>query len=262
MTSGDIKTPPPGQPGLPQAGKEPPKPQGVTSKVFSALKGLLPGSKKEAAEVKKPLRTIPPAQEKAQEATKSVPLPKIGLHRVPQNQLTMVNNLLKFLDTKGYETEGIFRISGSGPNVRELKGKLEKNPQANISDNIELHDAMGALKAIWEEVAFDPSVGQKLVEFAKTQSLDVSNLKDLPLTKPQREILDKILDYAVKVAKNSEVNKMPTANIAMVLAPVFLPKTQDLDPLKMLTDNAAIINALTTILNHNANPNNRPFKFS
>lgn len=262
MASGDIKTPPPGQSGIPQPSKEPTKAPGVTSKVFSALKGLLPGSKKEAADVKKPLRTIPPAQEKTQETTKSVPLPKIGQHRLPYNQLTMVENLLKFLDAKGYETEGIFRISGSGPNVRELKGALEKNPQANISDTVELHDAMGALKAVWEEVAFDPRVGEKLVEFSKTQNQDVTKLKDLPLTKPQREILDKIIDYAIKVAQNSEATKMPTANIAMVLAPVFLPKTQDLDPLKMLTDNAAIINALTTILNHNANPNNRPFKFS
>lgn len=184
-----------------------------------------------------------------------------------------MTKLITYLNSKGNETEGLLRISGSAPEIHKLEKNIY-NANETIPNNESVDVATGVLKNIWREASFNKlteeqtakgqmPVGQILKEVNSSGEPDLKQLKERikdekVLTKEQRQILDAMLGYAVNVAKNSDQNKMPASNIATILAPALAPPPSP----GSFPEFSDITSVLTAIIEHNSNPANTPFKFS
>jgi len=187
-----------------------------------------------------------------------------------------MKTLITYLNSKGNETDGLLRVSGSAPEIQKLE-KTIYDAKQTIPNNVSVNVAAGVLKNIWRETSFNKlteeqiaegqiPVGQILKEVNSSGEPDLKQLKERikdekVLTKEQRQILDAMLEYAVNVAKKSHANRMPASNIATILAPALaLPPP----PGSLLPELDDITSVLTAIIKHNDNDDSKniPFKFS
>jgi len=131
-------------------------------------------------------------------------------------------------------TEGIFRISGSSNEVGKLKGVLNKvdlmQKQQQQNKLIDLkeyspHSVAGILKMYFRELpqpilgfeAYNKLTAVNAIEHDKGISVSRSLLNNLPAA--NQAVFKYLVAFLVYVSQHSAVNKMTTANIAIVWVP-------------------------------------------
>jgi len=135
-------------------------------------------------------------------------------YRIPTILMNMKNNLV---EKGGINSEGIFRLAGEQTEIRRLKDNLN-----NKTSDIPTNDvnAIASLIKIWFRdlpVPILNTLPQDYIMNFSTAFDCVSAYESLP--EPQKTLLSWLLDFLVQVARNSELNKMSSQNLAIVIAP-------------------------------------------
>lgn len=145
----------------------------------------------------------------------------------------ILNQLLVELEKKGgFETEGIFRVSGSVVNVKKLKEAVEEGDKVDFNDYT-VHDVAGLIKLYLRELQ-EPLFtfelyGIFIASAAVGDRVQINKALDL-LPTGHRVVLQRLLVFLDKVVKLSKVNKMTAENLATCLVPNLLrPKTETME---------------------------------
>eukprot|EP00043_Microstomoeca_roanoka_P009686 m.92253 g.92253 ORF g.92253 m.92253 type:complete len:561 (+) comp14659_c1_seq2:121-1803(+) len=137
------------------------------------------------------------------------------------------SRIMTFLEKHGVQEEGIFRKAGSAARIKELRQICEDAFGDIDFEKAEVrpHDASALLKQFLRETP-EPLLTDNYIEaFSMTQHLEDQlyglQLLVMLLPKVHRACLRRLLSFLVKVAQHSGVNKMGTANLAVVFAPTL-----------------------------------------
>lgn len=260
MTSGITPNNEPGQPGLPVEGPN------VLRDSSNRLSGTI-------KPIKNPLSAARENDPTTEVAKKLVPLvksPRSSNLRAFQNdehRHAAIQTILESIKDKSVAEEGIFRQSGSKDEVASLVKTLTINPSkaADLLATADIHVAVGALKEIAKNAAYESrqgqSLGRKLAEIGGSVKAD--KIAQLPLTLAQRNILDDVIGYAVKVAKGAETNKMTPKNLAIVIAPWFGPESTNMtDMASVKAHNANVLAFFEEIIASHISQSKQSFKFA
>eukprot|EP01117_Protostelium_nocturnum_P006295 TRINITY_DN2272_c0_g1_i1.p1 TRINITY_DN2272_c0_g1~~TRINITY_DN2272_c0_g1_i1.p1 ORF type:complete len:629 (-),score=112.89 TRINITY_DN2272_c0_g1_i1:28-1914(-) len=139
----------------------------------------------------------------------------------------IVTKCIAYLDRRGFDEEGIFRISGSLQAIKSLRESFDRGEDVDIASVKDEHVVSGLLKLWFRELP-------DLI-FARTDidpyCLDVENVEtvrdmiyNLPL--PNYTILGVLFGLLDKVRNHSEKNKMTIFNLAIVFSPTLQCSTE------------------------------------
>eukprot|EP00026_Physarum_polycephalum_P005224 Phypoly_transcript_05255.p1 GENE.Phypoly_transcript_05255~~Phypoly_transcript_05255.p1 ORF type:complete len:563 (+),score=75.83 Phypoly_transcript_05255:228-1916(+) len=158
---------------------------------------------------------------------------------------------LAFLEEKAMNEEGIFRISGSFSQVKEIKQKVDEGQDISC-DTYDIHSISGVLKLYLRELPvplFTYENYTKLIELSaiSNEKEMMNQLKMVMVVLPPAHIsiLKLLLPSLKKFSENSKVNMMTTSNLAIVFGPSLIRPQVDSFETVLHTVN---INALTTLL--------------
>ncbi|GLV35356.1 Rho GTPase activating protein at 102A [Carabus blaptoides fortunei] len=186
----------------------------------------------------------------------------------------MVTACLRYLETRGLHTLGIFRVSSSKKRVRQLREDFDCGKETSLEDEQCPHDIATLLKEYLRDLP-DPLLCRDLYHaFVQTQRIRnrrlqleaIQHLIQL-LPVPNRDTLSALLTFLSNVARNSNDikdssgewitgNKMDSNNLATVFAPNILhclkPTTSSKDSnIDRPEDRIDVINVIRTMIDHN-----------
>jgi len=135
-------------------------------------------------------------------------------YRVP----TILVAMKQFIISKGgIMTEGVFRLAGEQLEIRRIKETVNKKNYEFTTNDL---NAITSLVKIWFRELPVPilnTLPQDCIMNFSSASDCVSAYESLP--EPQKTLLSWLLDFLVNIARNSDVNKMTSQNLAIVIAP-------------------------------------------
>ncbi|KAF1769018.1 hypothetical protein GCK72_000831 [Caenorhabditis remanei] len=162
-------------------------------------------------------------------------------HTVPP----LLDRLFFAIETRALFVEGVYRKSGSLPQVRSIRKVIESTADAE-SVNLEdagVHVLTTLVKAFFRELA-EPIIIFDLYE----NFLNVSEVEDMServrclsvmielLPKPNRAVLDRLMYHLARVADQEAVNKMGCNNLALIFGPCVLRRQDSAHAQEQLND--------------------------
>ncbi|KAH9491961.1 Rho GTPase-activating protein 18 [Bulinus truncatus] len=152
--------------------------------------------------------------------------------------------IAKYIEEKGLETEGIFRVPGSAERVASLRADLENfyvNPYYSIDvPNVSIHDVASIFKAFLRELPTYLVSSDRLEIFPDISNLPMksqikaTNLFILSMNEEYRDTLLIFLKLMNSILAKKEVNKMNDSNLATCLTPkIFLCPRQSSHDLEL-----------------------------
>ncbi|KAG2378998.1 hypothetical protein C9374_007636 [Naegleria lovaniensis] len=165
----------------------------------------------------------------------------------------MCVDLFEFLELKGLDVEGIFRLAGEVVGVSYVK-KMYDNGKKHLDlggmiatkEFKDIHVVSSLLKMYLREMPEPLLTYERYDSFLKLLQLkDESEIgygmlnlvKQLPIE--HIAMLDKLMRFLKKVADRSDVNKMTMSNLSIVFG-VNILKSADNNPMRMAKDSQAI----------------------
>ncbi|CAL2029784.1 unnamed protein product [Caenorhabditis brenneri] len=174
-------------------------------------------------------------------------------HTVP----TLLDRLFFAIETRALFVEGVYRKSGSLPQVRSIRKVIESTAEAE-SVNLEdagVHVLTTLVKAFFRELA-EPIIIFDLYE----NFLNVSEVEDMGervrclsvmielLPKPNRAVLDRLMYHLARVADQEAVNKMGCNNLALIFGPCVLRRQDSAHAQEQLNDVARQTGCVQTLI--------------
>ncbi|ULU10712.1 hypothetical protein L3Y34_014757 [Caenorhabditis briggsae] len=174
-------------------------------------------------------------------------------HTVP----TLLDRLFFAIETRALFVEGVYRKSGSLPQVRSIRKVIESTPDAesvNLED-VGVHVLTTLVKAFFRELA-EPIIIFDLYE----NFLNVSEVEDMGervrclsvmielLPKPNRAVLDRLMYHLARVADQESVNKMGCNNLALIFGPCVLRRQDSTHAQEQLNDVARQTGCVQTLI--------------
>lgn len=162
-------------------------------------------------------------------------------HMIPP----LIDRLFFVVETRALFVEGVYRKSGSLPQVRALRKLIEDSADmcsVNL-DEAGVHVLTTVIKAFFREMP-EPLITFDLYE----NFLHVSEVKDLTervgclavmmelLPKSNRSLLDRLMYHLARVAHQEAVNKMSCSNLALIFAPCLLRRNETVHAQEQLND--------------------------
>ncbi|KAJ4460110.1 putative Rho GTPase-activating protein 15 [Paratrimastix pyriformis] len=160
-----------------------------------------------------------------------LPLEEV-LQREGRRVPCFVGQAIRMIEERGLREEGIYRIAGLTTEIQSLIGNLEENPLAEIPPTTGIHAVSGALKRFLRDLpvpllpfdlyddfldANDPDSG---IDPAARDARLMALMGQVPLS--HRDLIMALIAHLNKVAALSAVNKMSTANVAVIFGPCFM----------------------------------------
>ncbi|KAL9647422.1 hypothetical protein ABK040_006785 [Willaertia magna] len=210
-----------------------------------------------------------------------VPLVEVMKRKRELNRDVIPNmciDLFNFVEQKGLQTEGIFRLAGEVIGMNYLK-KLYDNGKKHIDlaqlilnkEIKDIHVVAGVLKMYIRELPeplLTHNLYEKFLDFTSwdeesCQNEIINGLTDLIKQIPIEHIclLDKLLTFLSKIADHSNENKMTVSNISIVFG-VNILKSSDSSPMKMAKDSSAVNRCFELLLKYyvkNIAPSLKPY---
>jgi len=151
-------------------------------------------------------------------------------HDVP----VVVTKAVAYLRAKALQIEGIFRISGSSAQIKELKRSFDSGEDVDLNEVEDPHVVAGILKLYFRELPnplFLYNLYPAIVKSAQITDNEekikyiCSLLSSLP--RPHRLTAKVLFHFLADVVSNSQVNKMTASNVAIVMAPNLIRDPQE-----------------------------------
>ncbi|XP_030620919.1 rho GTPase-activating protein 1 [Chanos chanos] len=182
--------------------------------------------------------SLKPAAQVAASPPRSLPLPHqqfgVPLSTLKERDANsedvplVMRDTVGFLREHGLQTEGIFRRSANVSLVKTTLQKYNSGEEVNFAQLEDVHLAAVILKAFLRELP-EPLLTYKLYnEIINFQGVpadsQVTALRDMLAVLPKENYasLKFLIQFLAEVSANSEVNKMNSANLAVVFGPNLL----------------------------------------
>jgi len=152
------------------------------------------------------------------------------------------------------DTEGVFRVSGSSALVNDLKQRFDRGEDVNLAF-ADVHTVAGLLKVYLRELP-EPLMTYRLYEpfiAVIRRSQDWELIRDeitvlvLELPVENYVLCARLYTLLYRVANNSEMNRMNTSNLAIMIGPNVM-KAPPTAPASRLISDAGAINMLVKVL--------------
>lgn len=150
--------------------------------------------------------------------------------KVTEREIAVViEECVLFLLESGMDVEGLFRLAGSVSKVKKLKATFDAGVGGLEDFPFEVHVVTAVLKLYLRELP-EPLLGFKLYD----EWINATNIRDhdqklnalwvvlQQLPEANKNNLRYLICFLSKLAENSEVNKMKSSNIAIVVGPNLL----------------------------------------
>jgi len=180
---------------------------------------------------------------------------ELAVHNPDGSQIpALVVKCINYLDNdRVLSVEGLFRLSGSAMLIDKYVARFDKGEDVDLSTEQDPHTVTGILKYYFRELP-EPLMTFPLYDLFTLgagiidKSLQLRFLHHLVNRLPplHRSLLDYLFSFLVRVAANSDKNKMAPPNIATVFAPALLRRF-DRDPMASMADSSKI-NAIVVVL--------------
>nr|XP_054767647.1 rac GTPase-activating protein 1-like isoform X2 [Lytechinus pictus] len=156
---------------------------------------------------------------------------------------SLVIHCVNEIEMRGLTEEGIYRLSGSEREVRELTERLNIKNDPQLEKVRDIHSVSGALKQFLRNLP-EPLVTfelhQAFMKAGELNDIDESTtamyqaVSELP--HPNRDTMAYIITHLQRVSESPEC-KMPVSNLAKVFGPTIIGHgCPDPDPMLMLSD--------------------------
>ncbi|ETN45622.1 uncharacterized protein HMPREF1541_09454 [Cyphellophora europaea CBS 101466] len=146
----------------------------------------------------------------------------------------IVYECIRAIDLHGLDTEGIYRTSGSAPNIMAMKAQFDHDSsQVDLRNPASFHHDIAAVTTLLKHFLRDlpdplltAAAYSQLIQAAKIDSEDVRRdslhaiINNMP--DPNYATLRVLALHLRRVAQRSDKNRMPTANLAVCLGPTFM----------------------------------------
>jgi len=170
---------------------------------------------------------------------------------------TIITKCISLLDSKGYDTEGIFRIPGRTMMINEYKEKFDKEEDTSLEPLADdIHTVAGILKLYFRELPeplcpyefYDMFLGAVTISDEQTRCKQIKKvLKFLP--KIYYKVIAYLVGYLWRLSSHQDKNKMTPNNLAIVFAPSLLkPQNQSLQT--QVEDSPYAVSFLKTLIEH------------
>eukprot|EP01114_Cavostelium_apophysatum_P016541 TRINITY_DN4728_c0_g1_i1.p1 TRINITY_DN4728_c0_g1~~TRINITY_DN4728_c0_g1_i1.p1 ORF type:complete len:615 (+),score=174.42 TRINITY_DN4728_c0_g1_i1:70-1914(+) len=171
----------------------------------------------------------------------------------------VVDKCIKYLmEGKALELQGIFRLSGSQPQITQLKKDFDKGENVNLSTVEDPHVIAGLLKLYLRELPeplFPFEVYDKLIDTQRNQKdsdlLDsLSVIIDNEFPPANKAVLRSLLVLLTAVESHSATNKMTSSNLSIVFAPTLIRSRED--SMQQMVMHTPIINSIMRTIIENS----------
>lgn len=151
----------------------------------------------------------------------------------------IISECCDFLEKKGFDDEGIFRVTGSFRDINILKAEYSKgNSQLDLTE-VSSHSVAGVLTHFFnesEEPIFPYEIYESCIECMELDngSMQQEGIKQLLFSLPTGNflIIKRFVHVLRECANLCEVNKMTVQNLAIALSPTMLrPKEETIETL-------------------------------
>lgn len=137
-------------------------------------------------------------------------------HKIP---VVLAKLKRALIHLNGINSEGIFRLAGEQSEIQRVKELLNTKKFDEYSSTRDVNCVASLIK-IWFRDLPVPILNalpqERIMNWSDTSDcVDAYNT----LPEPQKPLLDWLLDFLSQVSANSEVNKMTSQNLAIVVAP-------------------------------------------
>ncbi|KAJ3441279.1 rho/rac/cdc gtpase-activating protein [Anaeramoeba flamelloides] len=158
-----------------------------------------------------------------------VPL-RVAIEREGREQTSppsIIEKAIMYLEEKGKFEEGIYRLSGSVLQMRELKEKFDRGKEVSL-DGVKDQNTVGSLIKLYFRELPEPLLGEKYtprLSKLSSQSEDVIKKRLIHvynnIPEVNKAVLRWLLPHLFRVSLQSETNKMTPQNLAIVFSPTL-----------------------------------------
>nr|ACI49219.1 hypothetical protein Csp3_JD05.004 [Caenorhabditis angaria] len=169
----------------------------------------------------------------------------------------LLDRLFFAIETRALFVEGVYRKSGSLPQVRNIRKIIESTADAESInfDDTGVHVLTTLVKGFFREMS-EPLIIFDLYE----NFLNVSEVEDIGerirclsvmielLPKPNRAVLDRLMYHLARVADQEAVNRMGCSNLAVIFGPCVLRRQDVAHAQEQLNDVARQTGCVQTLI--------------
>jgi hypothetical protein len=163
--------------------------------------------------------------------------------KIKPNIPDIVTKCIAYLYEKGIREEGIFRLSGSSLQIKELKDRFDKGEDVDLSQIRDEHIVTGLLKLYFRELPETILTFKALPEFKRAEGItdkheQITQLCSAVSLLPEcnKAVLQLLLKLLNKVVSLEDVNKMNVVNLAIVFSPTMACTMEIVKPLILYCD--------------------------
>ncbi|KAJ8975586.1 hypothetical protein NQ317_000015, partial [Molorchus minor] len=167
----------------------------------------------------------------------------------------LIERLLSTIELHGLNTEGIYRKSGVSSKIKELKNRMDDNPEEIEFEKYQVHVLASVLKSFLREMPEPLLTFECYENFITAANLENENdrittlydiLKKLP--SPNYDLMERLMFHLARVAWHEESNRMSPASLAIVFAPCVLRTNKVVPAQESLEDIASQTQCIETII--------------
>jgi len=170
-------------------------------------------------------------------------------HDIP----VLITKAVKYLRAKALQIEGIFRLSGSNAQIKELKRSFDAGEEIDLNDVEDPHVVAGILKLFLRELQtplfpynFYPAVIEHNSVVDKEAQIKYVCAVVSALPNPYRATVKFLFKFLADVVENSQVNRMTASNIAIVMGPNIIRDPRE--SIQSAVNDASAINSFVATL--------------
>ncbi|XP_063930776.1 unconventional myosin-IXa-like isoform X2 [Zophobas morio] len=167
----------------------------------------------------------------------------------------VIERLLRTIEMYGSYTEGIYRKSGVSSKIKELKVKMDENPEEIDFEKYQVHVLASVLKCFLREMPEPLLTFECYENFITAANLEdaqdrVTTLYDIlkKLPPPNYDLMERLVFHLARIALHEEVNRMSAASLAIVFAPCVLRTNKVVPAQDSLQDIGSQTQCIETII--------------
>ncbi|XP_054885069.1 rho GTPase-activating protein 35 [Poeciliopsis prolifica] len=140
-----------------------------------------------------------------------------------------IEKCIRFIETTGLSTEGIYRVSGNKAEIEGMQRQFEQDHNLDLEKDLSINTVAGAMKAFFSELP-EPlvpySMQTELVEAFKINDREqrFQTMKDVLRRFPREnyEVFKYVISHLNKVSQNSKSNLMTSENLSICFWPTLM----------------------------------------
>lgn len=194
-------------------------------------------------------------KEGGSESHKVFGVPLVSLITENNKVPVVIERLLRTIEMRGSYTEGIYRKSGVSSKIKELKAKMDENPDDVDFEKYQVHVLASVLKSFLREMPEPLLTFECYENFITAANLEdpqdrVSTLYDIlkKLPPANYDLMERLVFHLARVALHEEVNRMSAASLAIVFAPCVLRTNKVVPAQDSLQDISSQTQCIETII--------------